>query len=61
MNQLEQIIHVTRSTPREFGKKEWDLLDSKIDQWSGNLDKILEVITNAKLNIAANVEKISEF
>jgi len=48
IDQLNHKLLVKSSFQREFGKKEWAFLDSKLSQWTENLENVIKFIGEQK-------------
>jgi len=48
IDQLNHKVLVKSSFQREFGKAEWAFLDSKLTQWTENLDRVIKFIGEQK-------------
>lgn len=48
MDQEKETVVVSRASHRVFGKKEWMVLDSQVDEWRENMIKCLKVVQSSK-------------
>merc|ERR1712178_437537 len=58
IDQLNHKVLVKSAFQREFGKAEWAFLDSKLTQWTDNLENVIKFIGDQKAE--ADQKKLSQ-
>ena len=49
LDQLKQVVRITRTTYRAFGAPEWSKLGARLAEWSQSVTEVLAVVRNARL------------
>ncbi|KAM5581166.1 hypothetical protein ABKV19_010405 [Rosa sericea] len=44
MDQMNEVVIVTRSTQRVFGKEQWHTLKTKLASWRGNIAHVISTV-----------------